>query len=192
MRSVLVSSAVLFFIAIVVAPSSASAQDVEIEAQLLRGSSARAFVNASPAIRLGIGLGDRVVLLTGLEAAHMQRQDSSIEWSTWYLSVPLELKVYLGQPQGTVPTLRVGASYGRSKTDREFRDGVDGSTNAPSTHVAQAHGLAGVQHFVDERFALSIEGGLGYRRAFTSQSAASDSESRELGIAWRAGFVLRL
>lgn len=160
------------------ADSAAARPDrtVELEARLSFGGMS----SYGSGIVIGIPLGERLTLATGvgLLVADLEYGDS--EMSLVAVDVPLELKVYLLRPVAgaLVPTLRASAAFGYRWTGPGLPD--------PERQLAVG-GRAGLTYLVSDTFGVLAEGGVEYQRSWMDQGSGWT-----LAISWRVGALFRL
>ena len=177
-------------------PAAAEAQDglLQLEGHVL----------PYPAARVGLRLGERAVVLTGVDATFSDFEigDATDHMATW--AIPLEAKLYFVDltPGSVVPLTVLGGTYGRStrKLDPGSLGGI--VTQEIATNTMTAYWLAGVDYFVSHAFAIELAAGPHYWRTWGDDAGyaglgglgglgGSGSSSRGWGIAWRLGVIIR-
>jgi hypothetical protein len=165
-----------------------------------------AHIGSSSGFRAGVRLGERAVLLTGVNAMFMDWEyggGSSDHQGMW--SIPLEAKLHFADasPATVVPLLVLGGSYGRAS--RTFEPG--GSSGVSSQDMAvnegTAYWLVGVDYVVSDHFAIELSTGPYYRYSWSETapytglgglggfSGDPGGSSRGWGISWRLGVIVR-
>lgn len=139
--------------------------------------------------RVGVPLGQHLVLMTGLEGQGSGGEDALVYW----VRIPAELKVYLTPPRPgrLAPQLRLGAAYVRS--------GMEWSGGESSSVGIEGLGGLGLSYLFSTRFGVGLDAGLTYGRynqdhegvGFIAGSGAG-GEGWQLGISWRLGLVFRI
>jgi hypothetical protein len=145
---------------------------------------------------IGVPLGQRTVLMTGLELSGYGNDQSS----GWSVSVPLQLKVYIRAPaeRRLVPVLRLGGGYSRWSTSNSVSDLVTGETWRfdETSHHLQAGGSLGVVYFITRQLGLGMDAGVVYDRRIGGDTKGSllSSSSIDWSVAarWGASLVVRL
>lgn len=142
---------------------------------------------------VGLGLGQRAVILTGLGFSAGEYENDNVSSAYLSLSVPLFLKLYLRQLGAgkVVPTVRVGGAY--SFLTGCFSSSSDCGDQAWAAHRVQASAAFGLMYFFNANLALGLEAGLSYGRSFQEESSIyTVGEGWSLGADWRAGLLLRI
>ncbi len=151
-------------------------------------------------VLLGLPLGERSVLMTGLQAQGGSGDGSfGSSNSRYQVSIPLLLKVYLRPPRAgrVVPLLRLGAAYSRAGGT------VGGTTNGLTGEMTpiemlsqeiQGLGSAGLAYFVTTNLAFAVEAGVRYTRSLTEQTDICTTGCRDWSLAatWQMALVLRI
>lgn len=142
---------------------------------------------ASTGVHLGVDVGERAVLLTGLGFGLWDsriQSDPVAASRSWQVSVPLELKVHLAalEPGRVVPVIRIGVSYERRGSRWESVSQDDSGVGGIA--------MGGVHYFFDDH--VGLLGEAGFRATYLRTQAGDTAVHRNAALTWRAGFVLRL
>ncbi len=142
---------------------------------------------------VGLGLGKRAVLMTGLGFSAGEYDNGSMTSGYLSLSVPLFFKLYLRQPGAgkVVPSVRVGGAY--SYLAGCYSSSSDCNDQSWAAHRVQAMGSFGLMYFFSKNLALGLEAGITYGRSFQDDSSNTMvGDGWSLGADWRAGLLFRI
>lgn len=185
----------LAVLACALAPAAAArAQDVQLEVNVFEGYG----------ISAGVGLTDRIVLLTGARVGMFDEDHGAYQTEYGYWEVPLEMKLYTSTPDAghVAPVIVLGVSYSRQhwRTLTGARagglGGLGGLGGSGADHHSVAftglHGRAmiGVDYMIDDVLGVHVSGGLRHGRVW-GQAAEPGFERSSWDLIWRAGLVLR-
>jgi hypothetical protein len=180
-----------------IVPAMVEAQDgvLQLEGHVL----------AHPAARIGFRLGERAVVLTGIDAtfSDFEYGDVTDQMGVW--AIPLEAKLYFvdSEPGSVVPLTLLGGTYGRAT--RQLDPGSIGGvvTQEVATNMMTAYWLVGVDYFVSRAFAIELSAGPHYWRTWGDDdgyagigglgglSTSGGASSSGWGITWRLGVIVR-
>lgn len=178
------TSMVLSALLLCTTPARGDGARVELETYLGGGAGAMSGLIGG-GTRIGVPLGQRLVLMAGIEGESRGASGGWAESSGYWVRIPLELKVYLMPPgRGLVPHLRLGGAYARSGSE------IDGDETVGQG--LEGLGALGLQHFFSERFALGVDVGLVYGRYRFDCASCASEESWRLGLDWRLGLLFRI
>ena len=186
----------LFVAGILVAllgPRRGQAQALEIETNMNQSITnyGYAALATGGGARLGLPLGKRTVLLTGLDLSVTGQSNTYKKNESYSLHIPLELKVYLSEPASKklVPSLRVGLAYSRqSNVDGEYETEFN-------MYGLQGLAGAGLSYFFTPNVALSSGFNILYGRSSTEDNyygGGGGSEYWTLDLGWRMGVLFRV
>jgi hypothetical protein len=135
--------------------------------------------------RIGVPLGQRLVLMAGVEGQGAGEDDYTAYW----VRIPGELKVYLTRPRpgGLAPQIRLGAAY--------IRSGSEGGGASFTARGIEGLGALGISYLVSERFGLGADVGLSYGHYSVETDGpviGPVSEGWQLGLSWRVGMLFRI
>jgi hypothetical protein len=191
-RRVVVVAAAL---AALITPLSADAEGLEIETNLVQRMTGYGYslIGASTGggARIGLSLGRRSVLMTGLDLAGSGETGGIYKNESYSFHVPLELKLYLREPTAKrlVPSLRIGVGYGRSSS-------VDGANDLDyAAHSIEGLASGGLSYFFTPQVAVSTAADVVYSRSYVWGSFYGDDSDQgfwNLSVSWRLGLLFRV
>jgi hypothetical protein len=168
--------------------SRAHAQRFELRTHI--GGGLRA---PDPGFRLGLGLGDHTVLMTGvdfaLEKGTTNQAFGAESYERWRTTIPVEVLVRILEPQegAIVPTARFGVTYGVSDFDGEsaMHNGLG--------HELGLTTLFGATYFPVERVGIGMEIGPHVRRRWNgTHGVLQPADGWVANVLWRLGMTVRV
>ena len=178
-------------------PAAAEAQDGLFQAE--------AHIGTTAGFRGGIRLGERVVVLTGVNARFIDLDHGGGAEHQGFWSIPLEAKLHFADasPATVVPLIVLGGSYGR--TTYSYDPGGIGGVPIQEMAVneATAYWLLGLDYFVSQSLAVELSTGPYYEHEWSDTApfaglgglgglAGDDGgTTRGWGFMWRLGVIIR-